>query len=104
MNNYDELKKSFKKRLEKIKETARINRSPYDCIMGLSGGKDSTYVIYQLKRKYNLRVLAFTLYNGFHTDFLEENVKNAIIRCVVCQSRYAQSVAACIPNPIRRKY
>jgi hypothetical protein len=32
----------------------------YDCLVNLSGGKDSCYLLYKLKREYGLRVLAFT--------------------------------------------
>jgi hypothetical protein len=32
----------------------------YDCLVNLSGGKDSCYLLYKLKKEYNLRVLAFT--------------------------------------------
>lgn len=33
----------------------------YDCVVPLSGGKDSIYLLYRLKRDYGLRVLAFTV-------------------------------------------
>src|SRR5437773_9382949 len=39
---------------------ARRGRETYDVICGLSGGKDSAYVLYQLVRTYGLRVKAFT--------------------------------------------
>ncbi len=32
----------------------------YDCLVNLSGGKDSCYLLYRLKRDYGLNVLAFT--------------------------------------------
>ena len=37
----------------------------YDAIVGLSGGKDSTYVLSQMVKKYNLKVLAATYDNGW---------------------------------------
>ena len=33
----------------------------YDCVVPLSGGKDSIYLLHRLKRDYGLRVLAFTV-------------------------------------------
>jgi hypothetical protein len=33
---------------------------PYDCLVNLSGGKDSCYLLYKLVHDYRLRVLAFT--------------------------------------------
>lgn len=35
-------------------------QGPYDCLVPLSGGKDSVYLIHKLKNEYGLRVLAHT--------------------------------------------
>jgi predicted PP-loop superfamily ATPase len=35
-------------------------KSEYDCAVAFSGGKDSSYVLYRLKEKYKLRILAIT--------------------------------------------
>ena len=35
------------------------------CLLGFSGGKDSSYTLWQLRERYGLRVLAVTLDNGF---------------------------------------
>lgn len=48
----------------------------YDCLVPISGGMDSTYVLYICKKVYNLRVLAFTFDNGFQSEFAKENLKN----------------------------
>ncbi|MFC1966521.1 hypothetical protein ACFLWI_06220 [Chloroflexota bacterium] len=61
------------KRFEKYK-----GKYEYDAVVGLSGGKDSTYVLCQLVNKYKLRVLAITYDNGFLTDFAKESIKNTI--------------------------
>jgi hypothetical protein len=50
---------------EDLEETLQRQRklsgtSSYDCIVPLSGGKDSVYLLYKLKVEYGLRVLAFT--------------------------------------------
>lgn len=74
------LEKKFQKQIEKAKEKARKNGADYDCIVGLSGGKDSTYIIYQLKHVYGMRVLAFTFDNGFSTEYGHENIKNALAK------------------------
>lgn len=36
-------------------------KGEYDCVVPLSGGKDSLYLLHRLKRDYGLRVLAFTV-------------------------------------------
>ena len=43
----------------------------------MSGGKDSTYMLYQLVREYGLRPLVFTLDNGYISDAALENVRVA---------------------------
>ncbi|MBT5414061.1 MAG: amino acid adenylation domain-containing protein [Rhodospirillaceae bacterium] len=50
----------------------------YDALMLYSGGKDSTYALYQLVREYDLKVLAFTFDNGFISDKAKENIAHAV--------------------------
>jgi tRNA(Ile)-lysidine synthase TilS/MesJ len=50
----------------------------YDAVVGLSGGKDSTYVLLQMVKKYNLQVAAVTFDNGFLTDFAKESINNTV--------------------------
>jgi N-acetyl sugar amidotransferase len=56
--------------VEKIKETGK--KSEYDCLVGVSGGADSSYVAYSVK-KLGLRPLAVHMDNGWNS---EESVKN----------------------------
>jgi 7-cyano-7-deazaguanine synthase in queuosine biosynthesis len=48
----------------------------YDCVVGLSGGCDSSYMLYLLKEKYNLRPLAITFDNTWSTTIAVENILN----------------------------
>lgn len=43
-----------------LKTCRKRNPNGYDCLVPLSGGKDSIYLLYKLKVEYGLRVLAFT--------------------------------------------
>ena len=47
-----------------LEDTLRASRTSrhggYDCLVPLSGGKDSIYLLYKLKVEYGLRVLAYT--------------------------------------------
>lgn len=47
----------------------------YDCVVGVSGGVDSSYLLYILKIKYGLNPLAVTLDNGWNTDVAVGNIK-----------------------------
>ena len=49
----------------------------YDCLMLLSGGKDSTYVLYQLVGM-GLKVLAFTLDNGYISEQAKDNIRRVV--------------------------
>lgn len=51
---------------------------PYDALVGLSGGRDSTYALYYAVVELKLRVLAFTIDNGFIPRQTWENVDRAV--------------------------
>ena len=48
----------------------------FDCVMLLSGGKDSTYALYRLV-ELGLRVLAFSLDNGYISEGAKANIRRA---------------------------
>jgi len=50
----------------------------YDCIIGLSGGRDSSYLLHELVHKYNLRVLAAYYRTPFTPDTIDANVKRMV--------------------------
>jgi N-acetyl sugar amidotransferase len=52
---------------------------PYDCIMGLSGGVDSTYVAY-LAKQLGLRPLSVHFDNGWNSELAVMNIENIIGR------------------------
>jgi len=47
----------------------------YDCIVGISGGKDSCYVAYLAKKRYDLRVLAVCYDFPFLCDLARDNIR-----------------------------
>lgn len=52
----------------------------YDCVIGISGGVDSTYVAYLAKVKYGLRPLAVHLDNGWNSELAVANVEQIVKR------------------------
>ena len=52
-------------------------RKKYDCIIGLSGGVDSSYVAY-LAKKLGLRPLAVHLDNGWNSEAAVRNIENIV--------------------------
>ena len=68
-----------KKKLDQItfKIKQRGKDKEYDCIMGISGGVDSTYTAY-IAKKYNLRPLCVHLDNGWNSELAVSNVENIV--------------------------
>ena len=63
----------FAKYIDKIKSGVKTN-DEYDCLIGLSGGLDSSYLAYKLK-KFGLNPLAIHVDNGWNTEFQLEILK-----------------------------
>jgi len=53
---------------------------PYDCLMGVSGGVDSTYVAYVAKTKFGLRPLAVHMDNGWDSELAVKNIEETLKR------------------------
>lgn len=58
--------------IQEIKKRGRNKK--YDCVVGVSGGVDSTYCAL-LAKKWDLRVLAVHLDNGWNSSEAEHNIK-----------------------------
>jgi len=67
---------SLQRIVEKIKKEG-IGKT-FDCIMGLSGGIDSSYLAYIAKEKLGLRPLVFHVDVGWNTPLSENNVKKIV--------------------------
>jgi len=53
-------------------------KGQYDAIMCFSGGKDSTYTLMLAIQKYNLKVLALTIDNGFLSPVAFNNINQTV--------------------------
>ena len=81
---HDEMEKEYpldensEKRLFKIAEKIKNDgiNSKYDCVVGVSGGRDSTFLLYYIKKVLNLRPLAVHYDNGFDSDTSVSNILN----------------------------
>lgn len=62
------------KKMEFIFSLAKKIKSP-NIIVGYSGGKDSSYLLYLLKEKYNLEPLAFSVIHPFVNQLAIENME-----------------------------
>jgi len=75
----ERLKKIYEAKFEKLIKEHK-GESEYDILVCYSGGKDSTYALNIFKNVYKLRVLAFTLDNGFFAKRAFVNIRNVVER------------------------
>lgn len=75
---FNQNKAQRKRELEEIFDSYRNRSRKYDCLVPISGGLDSTFVLYLCKKIYNLRTLAFNFNNHFQSEVGRQNIENAI--------------------------
>lgn len=75
--NFDGTKKKIllNELIQKIKDDGKNKK--YDCIVGVSGGVDSSYVLY-LVNKYGLKPLAVHMDNGWNSELAQNNISNLV--------------------------
>lgn len=71
--------------IENIKRDGKGRK--YDCIIGVSGGADSSYTLYLAKQK-GLRVLAVHMDNGWNSKEAVINIKNVVSKLGVDYESY----------------
>lgn len=67
--NWNEREKLLIKMFEEVKQ----KNAPYDCIVPFSGGKDSTYTLWAIVRKYGLKPLVVSFDHWFYRPRTLEN-------------------------------
>ena len=65
--------KRLRELVSRIKEENKNKK--YDCIMGISGGLDSSYLAYLGAVKWGLRILAVHIDDGYDTEISKRNIK-----------------------------
>ncbi len=68
--------REFEKIVEEIKAAGKGKK--YDCIAGVSGGTDSSYLMHVAVKKYGLRPLAVHLDNTWNTAIATENIRKVL--------------------------
>lgn len=77
--------------LKKIKEENKDKN--YDCVMGISGGLDSSYLAY-LGYKWGLRILAVHIDDGYDTEISRSNIKK------LCEAAHVE-LRTIKPDPVQ---
>jgi len=76
--------------INKMFDEARGGRE-YDAIVCYSGGKDSTYTLQLAVEKYKLKILSFTLDNGFISPVAFRNIEKVVSKLGVDHVTYRPS-------------
>jgi tRNA(Ile)-lysidine synthase TilS/MesJ len=75
VNEQENARALLLERLEDAVNNSKKKGQNYECIVALSGGKDSTYVLKLLTKIYGLRCLAVTIDNGFISETAFSNIR-----------------------------
>lgn len=70
--------KKYNEIIAKIKADGKGKK--YDCILGVSGGVDSTFLAY-LAKQAGLRVLCVHFDNGWNSELAVKNIQNIVEKC-----------------------
>lgn len=70
--------KKYNEIISKIKSDGQGKK--YDCILGVSGGVDSTYLAF-LAKQAGLRVLCVHFDNGWNSELAVKNIQNIVEKC-----------------------
>lgn len=76
--NWKERREILESLIDEAKKNAKENDSPYDCIVPISGGKDSTYQLHVLVNVFKLRVLAVTFSHNWYSKIGFYNLVNCL--------------------------
>ena len=68
--------KALKLIIKKIKKEGE--KMDFDCLMGMSGGIDSSYLLYVMKEKYGLRPLVFHVDAGWNSQIAVNNIERLV--------------------------
>ena len=71
------LQEESERKLLRILNRAKAKGKIYDCVIGISGGKDSLYTLYLAVKRFGLNPLAVSIDNGFLTDEAKEVIRKA---------------------------
>lgn len=84
---------------EKLVEVLKsgLRAGKYDCVVPMSGGKDSTFILYYAVRELGLHPIAVSYDSGFQTPIAAENMRNA------CRILNVQLVVVKSPGDIQSK-
>lgn len=92
---------------DRLLQSIRQNKRPgskYDCVVALSGGRDSTYTLYFLVRELGLKVAAYTVDQGFLPPETVQNIQRAVSVLNVDHKFYHHDLSMKAAGPMLRAW
>lgn len=78
--DWSERQKMLEKILDEAKQMARQRGNSHDCIVPVSGGKDSHFQVWLLKEKYGMNPLLVTFNHAYNSPAGLRNLENLVYR------------------------
>ena len=95
--DWSERKEIFEQIVDEARRMARKLGNAHDCIIPVSGGKDSHYQVWLLKEKYGLNPLLVTFNHAFNSPAGNRNLENLVAKSGCDLIRYTAG-----PDSVRR--
>ena len=76
--NTNKIEFNGEKELIRLLDSYKNSGNKYDCIVTLSGGRDSTYTLLKMVKDYGMKVLAVNYENPFTDPVAKKNIENAV--------------------------
>jgi N-acetyl sugar amidotransferase len=89
--DWDDRRERLEELLSEYEEKARAKDTPYDCIIPVSGGKDSHYQVYLISEVFDLNPLLVTYNHTFNTRIGLRNLRNLVNKFGCDLIRYTSS-------------
>jgi len=77
-HTYEPMQPQGEARLLEVLDAFRDSGRKYDCLVGISGGRDSMYTLWKLVHDYGMRVLAYSYVLPFVSEQAQENMRRAL--------------------------
>lgn len=77
-HSYQKVRYKKESELLNILDSLKRTGGKYDCMVGLSGGRDSTYILLKLVKDHDMKVLAINYENPFTVPQAKINIENTV--------------------------
>jgi N-acetyl sugar amidotransferase len=94
--NFHEREKEFRELLMEYQAKQREKGNPFDCIIPVSGGKDSTWQTWVIKKKFGLNPLCVSYNHTFNTAIGVRNLTNLIEKMDVNLVRFTTAPGSAV--------